>query len=289
MAGDRRRVLFLCTGNAARSQMSEALARLDYGDLLDPVSAGSRPAGFVHPMAIHAIEELGVSMDRARSKSAEEFVEEPFDLVVTVCDSAAADCPTWPKARHLVHWSIEDPSFVRGDQQQLEAFRATREELRSRIDSLMEALRRAHPKRSDADLLSNGAGILQDILASHGFKRGEVREEKVDGRPAAVTRFARRGRAIELQARSGVAIVTYAAGNHRLLHPDYMDHLGVAHLMRYPGLSKDPLDAFRRLRADLIRFARPFLSGDGLKQFARFRSGGTKESGPGESGPAKSA
>src|SRR4030095_1373433 len=115
---------------------------------MDPASAGSRPAGFVHPLAVHAIEELGVRMDHARSKSAEEFLEEPFDLVVTVCDSAAADCPTWPKARHLVHWSIEDPSFVRGgDQARLDAFRATREELRQRIHSLVGALGRAHPTR----------------------------------------------------------------------------------------------------------------------------------------------
>ena len=283
MPGEKRRVLFLCTGNAARSQMAEALARLDYGDLLDPVSAGSRPAGFVHPLAIHAIEELGVAVDRARSKSADEFLDQPFDLVVTVCDSAAADCPSWPKARHLVHWSIEDPSFVRGDDEQVQAFRATREELRGRIDSLMEALRRSHPKRSDVDLLSEGAGILEDVMAAHGFKGSEVREEKVDGRSTAATRFARRGRSIELQVHTGVAIVTYVAGQHRLPHPDYMEQLGVVNLMRYPGLSKDPLDTFRRLRADLIRFAGPFLNGGGLKQFARLASGGTKTSGPAKS------
>ncbi len=270
MPPNRRRLLFLCTGNAARSQMSEALARLDYGDLLDPVSAGSRPAGFVHPLAIHAIEELGVAMDDARSKSAEEFLEEAFDLVVTVCDSAAADCPTWPRARHLVNWSIEDPSFARGSEEdRVEAFRSTRDELRRRIDSLMEALRRSHPKRTDADQLTEGAGILADVMGSHGFKRQEIREQKVEGRLAATTRFARRGRALELRVRNGVTFAGYAAGGRYLLHPDYMERLGVAELMRYPGLSKDPLDAFRRLRTDLIRFSRPFLRGDGLKQFAR--------------------
>ena len=115
--------------------MAEALARIDYPDLLEPVSAGSRPAGFVHPLAVTAIEELGFGLDRAYSKGADEFVEQEFDLVVTVCDSAAADCPTWPGARHLVHWAIEDPSFIKGgDQARLDAFRATREELRQRID-----------------------------------------------------------------------------------------------------------------------------------------------------------
>ena len=283
MPGERKHLLFLCTGNAARSQMAEALARLDYGDLLDPVSAGSRPAGFVHPLAIHAIEELGMTMDHARSKPAEDFLETSFDLVVTVCDSAAADCPTWPKARHLVNWSIEDPTFVRGEEERVAAFRATRDELRRRIDSLMEALRRSHPKRSDAELLSEGAGILEDVMAAHSFKRVEVREEKIEGRPASVTRFARRGRSLELQTRTGVTIAAYQAASNRMSHPEYMENLGVSHLMRYPGLSKDPLDAFRRLRADLIRFARPFLNGDGMKQFARFAARGGKESGPAKS------
>ena len=275
MAVDRRRILFLCTGNAARSQMSEALARLDYGDLLEPVSAGSRPAGFVHPLAIHVVEELGVAMDHARSKSAEEFVDKPFDLVVTVCDAAAADCPTWPNARHLVHWSIEDPSFVRGsEQEKSDAFRATRDELRHRIDSLMEALRRSHPRRTDAELLDEGAAILKDIMNAHGFKPAASRDTKpkTDQRAPAAIRYARRGRALELQVRSGVTIATYRAGDRHLPHPDYMERLGVVGLMRYPGLSKDPLDTFRRLRSDLIRFGRPFLTGDGLKQFARLAS-----------------
>ncbi len=120
-------------------------------------------------------------MDNARSKSAEEFLEEPFDLVVTVCDSAAADCPTWPNARHLVNWSIEDPSFVRGsEEERAEAFRATRDELRRRIDSLMEALRRSHPKRADAELLTEGAALLADVMAvarlqAAGDPRGEDR------------------------------------------------------------------------------------------------------------------
>jgi arsenate reductase len=284
MPSERRRILFLCTGNAARSQMAEALARLDYGDLLVPVSAGSRPAGFVHPLASHAIEELGVSMDDARSKSAEEFQNEAFDLVVTVCDSAAADCPTWPRARHLVNWSIEDPTFARVREEERDAaFRATRDELRHRIDSLMEALRRSHPKRTDTDLLSEGAGILADVMGAHSFKRQEIREQKIEGRPAATTRFSRRGRALELRVRNGVTFAEYFAGARHLPHPDYMDRLGVAEQMRYPGLSKDPLDAFRRLRTDLIRFGRPFLRGDGLKQFARLAPKAK------EPGPAKSA
>lgn len=137
----KKRVLFLCTGNAARSQMAEALARADHGDVLDPVSAGSRPAGFVHPLAIRAIEALGMSMDRARSKSAEEFRKEPFDLVVTVCDSAAEDCPTWPGAKRIEHWSIEDPSYGPDDPAtRYDRFVATRDEIRGRIDELVSTL-----------------------------------------------------------------------------------------------------------------------------------------------------
>jgi len=267
---ERKRILFLCTGNAARSQMAEALARIDYGDLIDPFSAGSRPAGFVHPLAIHVIEELGFGMATAHSKGAEEFRDSRFDLVVTVCASAAADCPTWPGARHLVHWAIEDPSFFKGgDQARLEAFRATRDELRQRIDSLMEALRRSHQRRTDAKLLEEGAHILVDILKPHGFRLGRVHEAESAGRKHAEVRFDRRGRSLELQVRSGVTLAAYVVGEHRLLHPHYMERLGVASQMRYPGLSKDPLDSFRRLRSDMVRFGGPFLTGSGIKEFRR--------------------
>jgi arsenate reductase len=285
MATEKKRILFLCTGNAARSQMAEALARIDYGDLVEPVSAGSRPAGFVHPLAVLAIAELGVSIEEAESKHAEDFSAEKLDLVVTVCDSAAADCPTWPGARHIVNWSIADPSFVRGtDEERLEAFRTTRDELRKRIDGLMEALRRSVPRRTDAELLAEGARILEPTMAAHGFKFGGVVDEKVGHRRAATGRFARRGRALDLEVRFGVAIAAYVARERLLLHPDYMAGLGATAAMRYPGLSSDPLDAFRRLRADLVRFARPFLAGKALREFEKIADAhGTSK------GPAKTA
>jgi arsenate reductase (thioredoxin) len=280
MTESKKSILFLCTGNAARSQMAEALARIDYPDLVAPVSAGSRPAGFVHPMAIRAIRDLGFGMGKARSKSADEFHDRPLDLVVTVCDSAAADCPAWPAARHLVHWSVEDPSFVSGETARLAAFRATRDDLRQRIDGLMEALRRTLPRRTDAELLERGAAILEDVLRPHGFKFADVRSEDAARRPAAAGRFARRGRSLDLQVRSGVVIAQYAARNRVLLHPEYMEAVGAAGAMRYPGLSRDPLDAFRRLRTDLVRFARPFLSGKGLDDFERVAEGPRDRNGP---------
>ena len=131
----KKKILFLCTGNAARSQMAEGLARANHGDALDVVSAGSRPAGFVHPNATRALAEIGIDIDDAQSKSADEFLVEPFDVVVTVCDSAAADCPKWPGAKRIEHWSIEDPSW-RG----YEAFVETRDDLARRIDELVQSL-----------------------------------------------------------------------------------------------------------------------------------------------------
>ncbi len=135
----KKRVLFLCTGNAARSQMAEAIARLDYGEVLDVVSAGSRPAGEVHSMAVRVMTELGVDMSGARSKWAGEFLEERFDAVVTVCDSAARDCPLWPGAVRIEHWSIEDPSFA-PEENRYERFAETRDDLRRRISRLVEEL-----------------------------------------------------------------------------------------------------------------------------------------------------
>ena len=131
----KKRILFLCTGNAARSQMAEGLARAFYSDRIDVVSAGSRPSGFVHPNAIRALAEIGIDIKAAQSKAADPFLSEPFDVVVTVCDSAAKDCPRWPGARRIEHWSIEDPSWSG-----YPAFVATRDELARRIEQLVGTL-----------------------------------------------------------------------------------------------------------------------------------------------------
>jgi arsenate reductase len=136
----KKRVLFLCTGNAARSQMAEALARAFHGDVIDAVSAGSRPAGWVHPLAIRAMADLGVDISDAKSKSADELINQPFDVVVTVCDSAAKDCPMWPGAKRIEHWPIVDPSYGPDDPAtRYDRFIATRDELAKRIDKLAES------------------------------------------------------------------------------------------------------------------------------------------------------
>jgi len=131
-------ILFLCTGNSVRSQMAEALANVFHGERLDAVSAGSRPAGWVHPLAIRAMAAIGIDITAAESKSAAEFAGCDFDVVVTVCDSAALDCPSWPGAKRIEHWSIEDPSIGRGEA--AERFAATRDEIAKRIDDLVGTL-----------------------------------------------------------------------------------------------------------------------------------------------------
>lgn len=130
----KKRILFLCTGNAARSQMAEALANAFHAEEVEAVSAGSRPAGWVHPLAIRALAEIGIDIRDAKSKGATEFLDQPFDIVVTVCDSAAQDCPTWPNAKRIEHWPIEDPSYFG-----YEAFVETREDLARRIGDLLSS------------------------------------------------------------------------------------------------------------------------------------------------------
>jgi arsenate reductase len=137
----KKRVLFLCTGNAARSQMAEGLARAFHGDEVEVVSAGSRPAGWVHPLAVRALAEIGIDASEQTSKSAEPFLSQHFDAVVTVCDSAAQDCPTWPGAKRIEHWPIVDPSYGPDDPAtRFDRFVETRNELQKRIDELIPTL-----------------------------------------------------------------------------------------------------------------------------------------------------
>lgn len=132
----KKRILFLCTGNAARSQMAEGLMRAFHGDVVDVVSAGSRPAGWVHPLAISALAEIGIDISDAQSRGADQFLDQEFDIVVTVCDSAAQDCPIWPGAKRIEHWPIEDPTW--GEGSGAARFAVTRDELTARIEELMD-------------------------------------------------------------------------------------------------------------------------------------------------------
>ena len=127
------RVLILCTGNCVRSQMAEGLLRRLGGSGYDVHSAGSNPNGWVSPMAIQAMEKIGIDISGHRSKSVAEFEGQKFDTVITVCDSAAGECPVFPGAQ-LIHWSIWDPGNATGSQEEkLAAFCRVREELASRL------------------------------------------------------------------------------------------------------------------------------------------------------------
>jgi arsenate reductase len=128
-----KKVLFLCTGNSCRSQMAEAvLNRLGEGRF-EAVSAGSKPAGYVHPLALQLLSELGYRVDGLRSKSMDEFREKRFDAVITVCDRAKEACPVWPGAE-MLHWSFADPAEASGtDEQKLVVFRRIFSEIQQRL------------------------------------------------------------------------------------------------------------------------------------------------------------
>lgn len=139
---DRYYVLFLCTGNSARSLMGEALVNAMAGERLRAFSAGSHPTGQVHPMTVHVLESAGLPTTNLRSKSWEEFAHSnarKMDLIITVCDQAAGEaCPTWPGHPVRVHWSIPDPARVDGTPEQIqEAFTATLKMLQQRISQLL--------------------------------------------------------------------------------------------------------------------------------------------------------
>ena len=109
------RVLFLCTGNCCRSQMAEAILKQVGGDRFDACSAGSSPAGYIHPLVYDTMEELGVPVIDQRSKSWNEFSADANDIILTLCDSAASEvCPNWPGQPASAHWPTPDPSFVPG-------------------------------------------------------------------------------------------------------------------------------------------------------------------------------
>jgi arsenate reductase len=130
----KKQVLFLCTGNSARSQMAEGLVNYYLGDEWQAVSAGTEPAGYVHPLAVQVMSELGIDISGQRSKPAAEFRDANLDLVITVCDDAAENCPLWLGSGHKVHIGFQDPARAAGsDEERLAAFRQVRDEMRQRL------------------------------------------------------------------------------------------------------------------------------------------------------------
>lgn len=128
------RVLILCTGNCVRSQMAEGLLRHLGGNAYEVHSAGSHPNGYVSPLAIEAMREIGIDISEHRSKPVSEFAGRRFDTVITVCDSAAELCPVFPGSPRRIHWSIWDPGAATGShEEKLAAFRRVRDDLASRL------------------------------------------------------------------------------------------------------------------------------------------------------------
>lgn len=141
MGGRKRMVLFLCTGNSARSQMAEALVNDRLGDTWVAASAGTRPTGIVHPAALRALAEVGIQHD-GRSKSVDEIKGAELDLVVTVCDSAAEDCPVWLGKGQRMHMGFPDPAKAIGsDGEVMTAFRQVRDDIAAGVFPLLTGFR----------------------------------------------------------------------------------------------------------------------------------------------------
>ena len=137
----KQRVLFLCTGNSARSQMAEGVLRHLAGDRYDVYSAGTHPVG-LNPGAVVAMQELGWDISSHQSKGMDEFIDQEFDYVITVCDRAKESCPRWPHTGRLVHWSFEDPAAVlEPPDERRKAFRRVRDQIKTRIEEFFSITR----------------------------------------------------------------------------------------------------------------------------------------------------
>ena len=145
----KKRVLILCTGNSARSQMAEGFWS-KYGDgAWEAQSAGSSPAGYVHPLAIQTMAEIGIDIRSSRSKHINEGSGQNFDLVVTVCDKAKGSCPMLPGAKKRLHWPFDDPAAVHGGEvEELQTFRRVRDEIAASVRAYVSAA--PTPRRADS-------------------------------------------------------------------------------------------------------------------------------------------
>ena len=132
-----KKVLFLCTGNSCRSHMAEAIVNTRLGDQWQAISAGTKPSGYVHPKAIQVLAEIGIDHE-GESKTADQYRDLDLDLVVTVCDSAAEECPVWLGKGHKVHHSFPDPAVATGtDEEILGMFRLVRDAIAKEIPTLL--------------------------------------------------------------------------------------------------------------------------------------------------------
>ncbi len=135
-------VLILCTGNSCRSHLAEGILRQEAGDIITVASAGSKPAGYVHPLAIKAMNEIGIDISAHVSKHMNDFLSQPIHTVITVCGNADQACPTFPGQVQRHHWPFDDPAHATGSEdEQLKVFRRVRDEIRAVFGAYAAGLR----------------------------------------------------------------------------------------------------------------------------------------------------
>ena len=135
-------ILILCTGNSCRSHLAEGILRKAAGDIADVQSAGSKPAGYVHPLAIKAMAEIGIDISEHRSKHMNDFLSKPIHTVITVCGNADQACPTFPGQMQRHHWPFDDPAHATGtESEQMQVFRRVRDEIQRVFSAYAAGLR----------------------------------------------------------------------------------------------------------------------------------------------------
>jgi len=141
---DKQTILILCTGNSCRSQMAEGVLRRAAGDLIDVASAGSSPAGYVHPKAVEVMKEIGIDISNHTSKHLNEFLDRKVDTVITVCGNADQACPIFPGQMNRYHWGFDDPARAKGTEEELNAeFRRVRDQIQLVFEAYAAGFREA--------------------------------------------------------------------------------------------------------------------------------------------------
>ncbi|MDQ6631318.1 MAG: arsenate reductase ArsC [Verrucomicrobiota bacterium] len=153
MSSEKPIVLILCTGNSCRSHLAEGILRQAAGDILNVQSAGSKPAGHVHPLAIQVMSEIGIDISGHRSKHLNEFLNQKIETVITVCGNADQACPIFPGQVNRHHWGFDDPAHATGsDEEKLKMFRSVRDEIRRVFEAYAAGRRDAQVKELSSSI-----------------------------------------------------------------------------------------------------------------------------------------
>ena len=143
-----QKILILCTGNSCRSHMAEGLLKHLASDLFEVFSAGSNPAGIVHPLAIEVLKEKGIDISLNTSKSLNLFINVNIDIVITVCDNAKEACPVFPNSPKTLHWPFEDPPHAQKDgENEIDAFRRIRDQIELKLNNFVNDYRKNYERK----------------------------------------------------------------------------------------------------------------------------------------------